>query len=275
MIPRKYSTVDLYQNRQRLGLCPEPGKEAYNAPPKSPIAGFHGNITLQRILLMSEKGIYLPPNSTSKITKIVSVWGSAPDPAKGAYVSSTTFFSGPTMALSRQPPRLFSLVTSCRPQSAFQRSTYDYSIISSFVQFCPKHATYRRMCKCCVTYLLIALLHVAALRWNRGRIQRAYSGVPYTVEPLHQILAKAPSFGLYTISRVFLKKSDLCHAEKNAFFENAPKLLIAGTSLWTPTELSKGRMDPRVGSGHDFAEFWRVESGQHFENISVPGFQQS
>ena len=34
-----------------------------------------------------------------------------------------------------------------------------------------------------------------------------------------------------------------------------------------PTELSKGRMDPRVGSGHDFAGFWLVESGQHF---SVP-----
>ena len=30
----------IYQNRQRLGLCPEPGKEAYNAPPKSPTAGF-------------------------------------------------------------------------------------------------------------------------------------------------------------------------------------------------------------------------------------------
>ena len=74
----------IYQNRQRLGLCPEPGKEAYKAPPKSPIAGFNGNITLQRILLMSEKVIYLPPNSTSKISKIVSVWGSAPDPARGA-----------------------------------------------------------------------------------------------------------------------------------------------------------------------------------------------
>ena len=33
------------------------------------------------------------------------------------------------------------------------------------------------------------------------------------------------------------------------------------------TELSTGRMDPgsgRVGSGHDFAGFWRVGSGQHF-----------
>ena len=34
-------------------------------------------------------------------------------------------------------------------------------------------------------------------------------------------------------------------------------------------ELSTGRMDPRVGSGrvgsgHDFAGFWRVGSGQHF-----------
>ena len=156
IVPYNYKdpiSSKIYQNRQRLGFCPEPGKEAYNAPPKSPISGFYWNITLQRILLMSEKVIYLPPNSNSKITKIVSVWGSAPDPARGAYVSSTTFFSGLTMALSRQPPRLFSLVTSCRQHSALERSTYDYSIISSFVQFCPKHATYRRMCKCCVTYL--------------------------------------------------------------------------------------------------------------------------
>ena len=35
------------------------------------------------------------------------------------------------------------------------------------------------------------------------------------------------------------------------------------TSIDT-TELSTGRMDPRVGSGHDFAGFWRVGSGQHF-----------
>ena len=36
------------------------------------------------------------------------------------------------------------------------------------------------------------------------------------------------------------------------------------------TELSTGRMDPRVGSGHDFAGFWarRVGSGQHFEFVS-------
>ena len=30
----------IYQNRQRLGLWPELGKEAYNASPKSPIAVF-------------------------------------------------------------------------------------------------------------------------------------------------------------------------------------------------------------------------------------------
>ena len=44
------------------------------------------------------------------------------------------------------------------------------------------------------------------------------------------------------------------------------------------TELSTGRMDPRVGSGrvgsdrvgsgHDFARFWRVGSGHHFGFIS-------
>ena len=57
----------IYQNRQRLRLCPEPGKGAYSAPPKSPIAGFYGNITLQKILLMSEKVIYLAPNATTKM----------------------------------------------------------------------------------------------------------------------------------------------------------------------------------------------------------------
>ena len=34
-------------------------------------------------------------------------------------------FQGATIALSRQPPRLLSPVTSCRPHSAFQRSAYD------------------------------------------------------------------------------------------------------------------------------------------------------
>ena len=28
--------------------------------------------------------------------------------------------------------------------------------------------------------------------------------------------------------------------------------------------VSTGRMDPRVGSGHDFAGYWRVGSGQQF-----------
>ena len=39
-------------------------------------------------------------------------------------------------------------------------------------------------------------------------------------------------------------------------------------------ELSTGRMDPRVGSGrvgsgHGFAGFWRVGSGQHFGFLSL------
>ena len=42
-----------------------------------------------------------------------------------------------------------------------------------------------------------------------------------------------------------------------------------GVSCTDQSELSTGRMDPRVGSGrvgsgHDFAGFWRVGSGQHF-----------
>ena len=42
------------------------------------------------------------------------------------------------------------------------------------------------------------------------------------------------------------------------------------------TELSTRRMNPRVGSrsgwvgsGHDFAGFWRVGSGQHFGIVSL------
>ena len=138
---------------------------------------------------MSEKVIYLPPNSTSKISKIVIVWGSTPDPARGAYVSSTIFFSRPTTALSRQPPRLFSLVTSCRPHSAFQRSTYDYSIISSFVQFCPKHAccipAHVQMLRYLLTYSAPPYTQ-AALRWNGGRVQRAYSWSTIQLNPFSE-----------------------------------------------------------------------------------------
>ena len=153
-----------------------------------------------------------------KCTKIVSVWGSAPDPARGAYVSSTTFFSRPTMALSPQPPQLFSLVTPCRLHSAFQRSAYDYIIISSFVQFCPKHATYRRMCKCCVTYLQRSSIHPSCSKMESRKGLIAYIQEYHTVEPLHQILAKAPSFGLYLdhIMCIFLKKGDPCYAKMHS-----------------------------------------------------------
>ena len=158
---------------------------------------------------MSEKVIYSPPNSTSKITKIVSVWGSAPETARGAYVSSTTFFSGPAMALSRQPPRLFSLVTACRPHSAFQGSTYDYSIISSL---CNSARNMLHTSACANAALLTYSAPpytLAALRWNRGRVRRAFSGEPYSWT-LHWILAKALSFGLYLdhFTCIFEKKSD-------------------------------------------------------------------
>ena len=39
-------------------------------------------------------------------------------------------------------------------------------------------------------------------------------------------------------------------------------------SVSVASELSTGRMDPRVGSGHDFAGFWRVGLGQHFGFLS-------
>ena len=152
-----------------------------SVPPKSPRAGFYGNITLQRILLMSEKVIYLAPNATSKI---VSVWGSAPDPARGAYVSSTTFFSRPTMALSSQPPQLFSLVTSYRLHSAFQRRAYDYIIISTLCNSA-RNMLHNDACANAALLTYSAPPYtLTALRWNRGRVQRAYSGVPYSSTPL-------------------------------------------------------------------------------------------
>ena len=71
------------------GSTPEPSRRAHSAPPKPTIAGFCGNRPLQRILVMSSKVIYIAPNITSffilKCTKIIGVWGSAPDPAGGAY----------------------------------------------------------------------------------------------------------------------------------------------------------------------------------------------
>ena len=40
-----------------------------------------------------------------------------------------------------------------------------------------------------------------------------------------------------------------------------PRIPLAQLRVGAP-ELSTGRMDPRVGSGHDFAGFWRVGSGR-------------
>ena len=59
--------------------------------------------------------------------------------------------------------------------------------------------------------------------------------------------------------------------QEKAFFENAQKVLIADFAL-DPNRVVQGSDGPagRVGSGHDFAGFWQVESGQHFEIISVP-----
>ena len=54
---------------------------------------------------------------------------------------------------------------------------------------------------------------------------------------------------------------------------NALPVHLRDHKLSLNTELSTGRMDPRVGSGrvgsgHDFAGFWRVGSGQHFGFLS-------
>ena len=50
----------------------------------------------------------------------------------------------------------------------------------------------------------------------------------------------------------------------------AYQIHIRYSKSWSySSELSTGRMDPRVGSGHDFAEFWQVWSGQHFGFLSV------
>ena len=48
------------------------------------------------------------------------------------------------------------------------------------------------------------------------------------------------------------------------FIDTLTQLCTALQMIVTGSELSTGRMDPRVGSGHDFAGFWRVGSGQHF-----------
>ena len=49
---------------------------------------------------------------------------------------------------------------------------------------------------------------------------------------------------------------------------NIGKLMLCRKSNYGRSELSTGRMNPRVGSGHDFAGFWRVGSGRHFGFIS-------
>ena len=153
-----------------------------------------------------------------KSTKIVSVWGSAPDPARGAYVSSTTFFSRPTMALSLQPPRLFSLVTSCRLHIAFQRSAYNYINISTSVQFCPKHATYRRKCKCCVTYLLTALSSIHPSSCSKMESMEGLKNIfrsTIQLNPFTKSWLKLRALVYFsTISRIFLKKGDPCYAKK-------------------------------------------------------------
>ena len=125
-----------------------------------------------------DSGLVPSDSSTAliKCTKIVSVWGSAPDPAKGANLSSTTLLSRPTLALSCHPPRLFSPVTSCRSHSEFQRSACDYNI-----QFCailPETCTYRRMCKCCVTYSIQIQFNsdiFTRQRWRARRTQKTWS----------------------------------------------------------------------------------------------------
>ena len=38
--------------------------------------------------------------------------------------------------------------------------------------------------------------------------------------------------------------------------------MLFGFGYYMSTEFSTGRMDPRVGSGHDFDNFWRVGLGR-------------
>ena len=83
-------------------------------------------------------------------TKIVGVWG--------AYISSTTFFSKPTMALSSQPPRLFSLVSSCRPHNVSSAAS---TIITLSAVLCNSARNTLHVCAntALLTYLLTYSAH--------------------------------------------------------------------------------------------------------------------
>ena len=96
------------------------------------------------------------------------------------------------MAQSRQPPRLFSPVTSCRPHSAFQRSAYTIIALFAFLCNSARNMIHTGACAnaALLTYSLACCLvtdsaprsiySLDASRWNRERYQRAYSGVPYS-----------------------------------------------------------------------------------------------
>ena len=62
--------------------------------------------------------------------------------------STMCFLCPPWFHCMHQPSEL---KVSCRPPNAFQPRAYT---ISSLLHSCPGLATYWRMCKCCVTYLL-------------------------------------------------------------------------------------------------------------------------
>ena len=125
-----------------------------------------------------------------KCTKIVSVWGSAPDSAKGAYLSSTTLFSRPTLSLScHHAPRLFSPVTSCRPYSAFQRSSYDYNI--QFSAILPETCIHTGACANVALHTYSALPY-SLVRNGPKSIFKGTIQLNTFANPI-----KTPSFGLY------------------------------------------------------------------------------
>ena len=105
---------------------------------------------------------------------------------------------------------LFSPVTSCRPHSAFQCSAYDYSIISSFCAILPKTCyilAHVQMLCYLLTYSAPSILPSCFKLESRKGPKDIFRGTN-TVEPLHQILAKAPSLGLYLdhITCIFEKR---------------------------------------------------------------------
>ena len=95
--------------------------------------------------------------------------------------------------------------TYCVPAQRLQLHQY-----STSVQFCPKHATYRRKCKCCVTYLLTALSSIHPTSCSEMESMKGLKNIfrsTIQLNPFTKSWLKLRALVYFlTISRVFLKK---------------------------------------------------------------------